>query len=403
MKSDRLLNFSLYFAISIFAATFTIASPIMIEISESISQDISNMGFLMTLFSSGFVAGSLLTGLLTRFASKALILNAGMIIQAVFIMSFGFSRSFVSMLFVYFFIGMCGGLIETLVSLILPEINQSQTGYYMNISQVFFGIGAFAGPYLSSLIVRAEISWQLSYFLLASISFASFILFTVLRFKYKIPFSPPESENAGASSYSRQNNTIRNYQNSSTFKFFILFSLVMILYVAAEDGLNAWIPTFFRLERGFSTYHASQILSFYWLAIAAGRLIIGLLAKKINLLKLTIIISVGGFISTFTGILAENKYLNLILFILTGLFFSGIWPNIVALSMDYFKNEKRKDTLVSLIIAFGGIGALLAPWIVGSIFRISNLFIGLFACALFMFAEIILLIYLSRIKIKRTD
>ncbi|HAX17178.1 MAG TPA: hypothetical protein DCY00_01085, partial [Actinobacteria bacterium] len=191
MRSNRLLNFSLYFAISIFAATFTIASPIMIEISESISQDISNMGFLMTLFSSGFVAGSLLTGLLTRFASKALILNAGMIIQAIFIMSFGFSRSFASMLFVYFFIGICGGLIETLVSLILPEINQSQTGYYMNISQVFFGIGAFAGPYLSSLIVRAEISWQFSYFLLASISFASFILFTVLRFKYKIPVFPP--------------------------------------------------------------------------------------------------------------------------------------------------------------------------------------------------------------------
>ena len=93
-----------------------------------------------------------LTGILTRFMSKALILNIGLIIQAAFIMAFGFSKSFPLMLFVYFMIGFAGGLIETLVSLILPEINKTQTAYYINISQVFFGVGAFAGPYLSSLI-----------------------------------------------------------------------------------------------------------------------------------------------------------------------------------------------------------------------------------------------------------
>ncbi len=395
MKPNRLLNFSLYFAISIFAATFTIASPILIEISRSISQDISDMGIIMTLFSSGFVAGSLLTGLLARFVSKALILNIVILVQSVFIMLFGFSGSFALMLFIYFIIGLCGGLIETLASLILLEVNKSQTAYYMNISQVFFGMGAFAGPYLSSLIVRAGIDWQLSYFCLAFLSFAAFVFFTILKAKYKILFSLPEIKNAGSFSFNENHDKPKN---NFAIRFFILFSFIIILYVAAEDGLNAWIPTFFRLERGFTIYNSSQILSFYWLAIAAGRLAIGLLVKKINLLKLTIIISVGGFITTFAGILVGNKYLNLIFFILTGLFFSGIWPNTVALSMSYFKKDKRKDTFVSLIIAFGGIGALIAPWIVSRIFRISNLFIGLLACVLFMFVEIILLICLSKMK-----
>lgn len=399
MRANRLLNYSLYFAISIFAATFTIASPIMIEISRSISQDISDMGLIMTLFSTGFVAGSLLTGLLARFASKALILNIGLIIQAAFIMAFGFSGSFSLMLFVYFMIGLAGGLIETLVSLILPEINKTQTAYYMNISQVFFGVGAFAGPYLSSLIVRAGINWQLSYFVLAFISFAGFVFFTILRIRYKILAPLPEISNTAVSSTLCDENCCK-IKNNSAVRIFILASFIMILYVASEDGLNAWIPTFFRLERGFSIYNSSQILSFYWLAIAAGRLVIGLLAKKLDLLKLTIIISVGGFISTLSGILVENRYLNLVFFIFTGLFFSGIWPNIVALSMDYFRNDKRKDTFVSLIIACGGIGALMAPWIVSSIFKISNLFIGLLSCVLFMLVEIILLICLSKIKVK---
>jgi predicted MFS family arabinose efflux permease len=134
MKSNRLINFSLYYAISIFAITFTIASPIIIEIGESASQDISNMGLLMTLFSAGFVTGSLLTSILTRFFYKSLILNIAMLIQTIFILIFGFSASFALMLLVYFSIGMCGGFIETLVSLILPEINKGESGYYMNIS-----------------------------------------------------------------------------------------------------------------------------------------------------------------------------------------------------------------------------------------------------------------------------
>jgi FHS family glucose/mannose:H+ symporter-like MFS transporter len=172
------------------------------------------------------------------------------------------------------------------------------------------------------------------------------------------------------------------------------------MYGASEDGLNAWIPTFFRLERGFSAYQASQILSFYWLAIAAGRFFTSLILKKINILKFTIIISILGLLSTFAGIVFNYKYLNLLFFLLTGLFYSGIWPNIIALSMHYLKNDKRRDVFVSIIISLGGAGALMSPWIIGGIFKISSLFIGLLTCVLFIFVVVILLISLSGYKEK---
>ena len=399
MKSNRLANCSLYYAISIFAITFTIASPIIIEIGGSASQDISNMGLLMTLFSTGFVTGSLLTSILTRFFHKSLILNIAMLIQTIFILIFGFSISFTPMLLIYFVIGMCGGFIETLVSLILPEINKGESGYYMNISQVFFGIGAFAGPYISSLIINAGFNWKFSYFLLAFLAFLNFLFFSILRIKYKNKYFSNNKnitvELKNNESKSKIGNSTDGIENSA-IKIFILLSFAMILYVASEDGLNAWIPTFFRMEKNYSPYQASQVLSFYWLAMAVGRLLIGLLSKKINLMLLTIVISIGGFLFTLAGILVHNRYLNLIFFIMIGLFFSGIWPNIVALSMEYLKYDKRRDTFVSLIISFGGIGALMAPWIVGRIFKVSNLFIGLLSCALFMLIEIILLLFLQR-------
>ncbi len=367
----------------------------MIEISKDVSANVSNMGLLLTLFSTGFVAGSLLTGFFTRFIQKTLLINLVIIIQSFFIAAFGFSEFFILMLFLYFFIGFTGGLIETTISLALPEINRARAGYYMNVSQVFFGIGAFAGPYISSFTVKSGMNWRFSYFFLAILSLISFIFLIVARTRQNTKTTMQYDNPSFFDKAKEKNNLLKK---DLAIRLFILFSLIMFLYVAAEDGLNAWIPTFFRLERGFPAYQASQILSFYWLAIAAGRLIISLLVKKIDLAKLTIIISIAGFISMLLGILVEKKHLNLVLFMLTGLFFSGIWPNIIALSINYFSNDRRKDTFVSFIVSIGGIGALMAPWMVGSIFKRSSLFFGLLACVIFMFIEIILLLFLSKIK-----
>ena len=301
------------------------------------------------------------------------------------------------MLVVYFIIGMSGGFVETLVSLMIPEINKENSGYHLNIAQVFFGVGAFAGPYISSIAVRIGLNWEVSYYFLAFLSFLSFIFFSILRVKCR-SFLPVLGFNA-AGIVGKNTNKGAAF-TGLTVKLILLFSFAMLMYVASEDGLNAWIPTFFRLERGFSAYQASQILSFYWLAIAAGRLLIAFLVKKISILKITITISALSVLSSFAGIMVENKYLNLVLFMLTGLFFSGIWPNILALAMQYFKNDARKDAFISLIIAVGGIGALMAPWVVGSIFKISNLFTGLLSCVLFIFIAVILLVLLSRHKMK---
>jgi len=331
----QLLNYNLYFAISIFGITFTIASPILIEIAESISQNISNMGLLMTLFSSGFVAGSLLISLLTKFTPKAYILNISLMFQALFLLIFPFSDAFILMLIVYFIIGMSGGLIEPLISLMLPEINKEQAGYYLYISQVFFSIGAFAGPYISSTIVRMGLNWELSYYFVAFLSFINFFIFSILRLKCKSLITTSDFN----SSNTDENNQDKKIKfSASTIKLLLLFSLTMLMYTASEDGLSAWIPTFFRLERGFSTYQVSKILSFYWLAIAVGRLSLSFLVKKINLMKFTIIISFFGFLSTFAGIMVEKKYLNLVFFMFTGLFYSGIWPNIIVLSIQHYNN-----------------------------------------------------------------
>lgn len=398
MYPKKLINYSLFYNISIFAITFTIASPILIEISKSINRNISAVGLLFTLFSSGFVLGSLLVGLLSKFFAKESILNITLILQTLFLITFSFSKTYIFVLIVIFMIGMCGGLSETLTSILFVLINKGREGYYLNISQVYFGIGAFIGPYISSTIAKLGLNWNISYYIVAFLALINFILFTFVKFKYRSIITPDILNERESNIIYIKNKSIK--WTPAMITILLLMVLAMFMYAASEDGLNAWIPTFFRLERNLTYYGASQILSFYWLAIAGGRIIVGFLSDRFNLFKLTIIISIFGLLFASAGLIVKNQYANLILFLIAGLFYSGIWPNIVAITSKYF--NKNRETAISIIISFGGVGALFAPWIVGVIYKNYNLFIGLMICILFLFIETIMIfvIYILTLKVR---
>lgn len=374
----------------IFAITFTIASPILIEIGQTLSEDVSKMGLLFTFFFIGFVSGSILSGILQKVFSKFTILLVNFFSQSVFILLFSFSKNFTFAMSMYFAIGMCGALSETLVSNLLTEINVGKEGYYLNISQMFFGIGAFIGPYISSMMMIIGGNWNSVFYISSFLAFLNFMIFAYLRYKkVDIPIRSKEKKD------NAENEIIVNNQKRwslMSISALILASLAMFMYTASEDGLNAWLPTFFRVERGFSHLESGQILSFFWLTIAIGRLVSAFLAKKINLAKLTIILSVAGLIFVLMGLFVSNKFINFASFLIAGFFYSGVWPNIIAFTSKYL--YKNKDVSISTIITFGGIGALFAPWLVGIVYIKVNLLAGLLICAVFLFIEILLLLLL---------
>jgi fucose permease len=193
--------------------------------------------------------------------------------------------------------------------------------------------------------------------------------------------------------------SIKTFKSVLSHKGTVFFLLIFAIffYVSAEVGIVFWFPTFLRLDKLFSSTLASQVLSFFWLSFIAGRFIIGLLSRKVKILNILIAVTTLSIPSILIGIYAENKFLIIFAFILTGLLFSGIWPLIV--SLGGLKFSSQRDFVVSILIMAGGVGGLFSPWLLGKVFNNLNLMFALNITYVFLFfllAVIISLVIIDR-------
>ena len=233
----------------------------------------------------------------------------------------------------------------------------------MNLSQVFFGVGAFLGPLIPVFIISRGANWKYSYIVLSIICLINLIFFLFL----KLPETTIEEKSGSISSF--------NSVISENGPMFFLLIFAIFFYVSTEIGLAFWLPTFLRMDKSFTSVLAGQTLSFFWLSFVVGRTVIGIMSKKIRILKILMVITILSFPTTLVGIYTGNYPIIILAFMLTGLLFSGIWPLLV--SLGGLKFSDNRDLVVSVLIMAGGAGGLFAPWFIGKIFNDFDLKIAM--------------------------
>jgi len=375
-----LINISCFSGALIFGMSLVMSSPILIEISQSIGRNIETMGSIFPFFYTGFILGSLLSSTIVNHWGRKRSLTIFYFL--IFISSLGMLLVSGYLLFIIIFslIGLCGGFIESLTSSIVLEINKKNEGLYLNLTQVFFGLGAFIGPLIPTFIIDRGLNWKYSYAILSLICLVNLIFFLFLN----IP-------DAG---YKKAIGSIKAFKSVLSYNGIVFFILVFAIffYVSAEIGIAFWLPTFLRLNKLFSSTLASQVLAFFWLSFVFGRFFIGLLSKKVKILNILIVITTLSIPFILMGIYAENKFLIIFAFILTGLLFSGIWPLIVSFGGLNFSSQR--DFVVSILIMAGGVGGLFSPWLIGKVFNNWNLISALNLTYVFLFFLLVLIIIL---------
>ncbi len=375
-----LINISCFFGALIFGISLIIVSPILIEISKSIGLNIQDMGSIFPFFYAGFILGSLISSpIVNHWGRKR---SLAIFYFLIFISSLGmiFVSSYLLFFTIFSLIGLSAGFIESQISSIVLEINKKNEGFYLNLTQVFFGIGAFIGPLIPTFIINRGFSWKYSYAVLSLICLVNLIYFLFLN----IP-------DAGFKKAIGSMKTFKSVLSRKGTVFFLLI-FAIFFYVSAEVGIVFWFPTFLRLDKLFSSTLASQVLSFFWLSFIAGRFFIGLLSRKVKILNILIVVTTLSIPSILIGIYAENKFLIISAFILTGLLFSGIWPLIV--SFGGLKFSSQRDFTVSILIMAGGVGGLFSPWLLGEVFNNLNLMFALNITYVFLFFLLALIISL---------
>jgi fucose permease len=266
----------------------------------------------------------LISGLLLVYLSKSLIL----ISSGIFLIGCGFAVA------------------EGILSGVLSDMNPGETNKVMNLSQMFFSIGAVAGPMISLLIINVSGNWK-NIFILMIIAFTA-----VMLYLSKLRFTGQDFE-AGKSSGLI---SLRLFRSS----MFVMLVLSILIYVGLEEGIAFWIDTYF-----VNLYNSSQLgayaLSGYWASMIIGRY---LASKFHNRYKVFL---TGGLIVSlvfFTlGLLINNSIISMVCFIGTGAGFSAIWPIIMSITSDAY--PEYRGTALGIMMTSGAGGGALFPFILG--------------------------------------
>ncbi len=261
----------------------------------------------------------------------------------------GMAPSFLYLNLGMLLLGAGGGLLEAPLTAVISRFFRGEEGYALNLSQVFFGVGASIGPFLTGFLLSRGVPWRLLYIFLLLVA----ILLATLVFKSRELFqiSSPKREKITMEFLSR-------------WKGFLgVMALAMLLYVGAEIGSSSWMSTYLVRELQSTIFWGGTAIAIFWAMITGGRFLFAFLSRFFDYSLLLRIGSVMNVISLLFLLFTSRIELALMAFGGLGLGCSGIWPLIIAHLTS--RIEENHFASVGFIVGFGGLGALTFPYLFG--------------------------------------
>ncbi len=296
----------------------------------------------------GFIVGVLVCGYLSdRWGRKAVLLAA--------IAAYGFGLVITSIVPVFnmallaaALIGAGSGAIETVASALAADLYPERRALLLNAIQIAFGAGAAIGPFAAHTMLAHGIDWRTLYMALAGAQLVLFVLFALQQSPLQL--TAPETIDFGA------------LRRVLGHPIFLALCIAQALYVGAEVAFAAWMPTYFRDSLPGGVAWEGLVGTIFWIAMTVGRIAVTQLIGRISLLRLAIVLSIGGSIGSAITTAWTVPWIVICAVAWTGLCFSGIFGLILAEAGTRY--PAVSGSAFGAITASGGVGGAVLPWAV---------------------------------------
>lgn len=240
---------------------------------------------------------------------------------------------------------MGGGIIESLSSAILVELFPTRRKLMLNLSQVIFCVGAVVVPLAMGWLLPRGVSWRLCFSMLAGL--CGVLMLLTLRANFPRPVAAEEF------SPSRLSGVLRRPA--------VLFPCVAIFtYVFSEFAIimfaNYYLSHFLDAPERWAIYSVALV----WCTIGVGRLVCAAIPERHGYETLLSVLMVISALLMAAQAWAANWCAALVLFALTGLIFSGVWPMILGMVASRAPAQNMA-TVIGVTIAAGALGCVAAP------------------------------------------
>ena len=298
----------------------------------------------------GFIVGVLLCGWLSDRLGRRSVLLGGVAAYALGLILFSRAGTFPLALLATALVGAGSGAMEIVASALAADLFPERRAFLLNALQVAFGAGAALGPALAHGLLSAGTDWHALPLALAAVNVVLLAALAVL---------PVEDVRQGeeALDWGALRSVLRQ-------PVFVALCVCQALYVGAEVGFASWMPTYFGRLPGRAAW-AGVVVSVFWVGMTAGRLAVGWLVTRMPLLRLTLFLALGGTGATALTLVWTGRGAAMAFVGVVGLCFSGIFGLILAEAGERF--PRFVGTTFGAVVAAGGIGGAVLPWMVGAL------------------------------------
>jgi fucose permease len=235
-------------------------------------------------------------------------------------------------------------ILFALPGVIISKKSGKEGAKNLNILYSFMSIGVVSSPLISGVFIKSGFHYPATYFIIVC---AAFIGGTASAFA-----KMPVIELGEGFTIPVFRELLQKYRG-----VFILVIGMSLCYMGSETIPNNWIPEYLKgIFPGYSGFRSRIILSLFWASITVGRYVC---AAILNFWKkpkfLLLILSIMSAVCLASVPAGNSHKWAEVMFILTGLFFSGMIP--IIFSFTDFLPEKLAGTCFILILTIGMLGA----------------------------------------------
>ena len=332
--------------------------PLLPQLAANTHASLVHVGLLFAVVYLGAIPSAFLVGMLMDRFGAAFVLACLAPLFAAAIAAFMLARSLPSLLALGFVVGLVGSAFSTGGNVFVAKAYGGRNVPAQNLVNMFFGLGAIAGP---ALVAWGTVKWGQGMLALWVGGALALVVLPALLSSHRGERSP---ETAKASDALPAVGATQPWSSILRSPLLWIFGAVLLFDTGTEGAISGWVTVYIHQIAAFPLATSALVASGFWVTFTVGRLLAAALSARLQprlLLYSSVLLAVGAVVLVNLG--AGSVDVSICGFLLAGLGLGPVYPTTLALVGNTF--SARGGTAMGFAAAAGTGGGMLFPWVEG--------------------------------------
>ena len=332
------------------------------SIRASFNVPIDALGALLFVSMIGYLTSSFLSGELTRRWGVGRLLIVSCALTGAGLIGYTLVPQWWMMVALGLAAGMGAGGIDSSLNAYVARHYSAGLMQWLHAS---YGVGITAGPLIMTAALTNFQNWRLGYLLVGAVQIVLAITFWIT-----LPIWQ-QNNNASAESPAEPQKEVNLGQTLKRRRVW-LSMLLFFFYVGSEVTMGTWVYSLLTEGRGVDPQLAGYFAGSYWFTFTIGRILAGLVTRKINIQSLVKVCIIAAILAGVVLGLNLSTWVNLAAVAVIGFAFAPIFPGLISGTPERVGQQHSNNT-IGMQTAAGALGGTALTSLVGVLARTYGL------------------------------